>query len=100
MNLYETAPISPLADRLDRKDKRLRKTYGWTLEMFNALGEKQQWKCGICGRLMDPATANVDHLHFHISALRGYENTVSLAGGSKEKYGWLATAVEIPIPYF
>jgi hypothetical protein len=66
------------------KDKRLRKEYFWTLEMYNALGELQAWKCAICGK---PLTIpNVDHEHPKIKIER--------ASGYDRLYGdWVARTV-------
>lgn len=50
------------------KHRRLLKTYGWTLEMYNALGEFQEWKCYGCGRTSD--RLNVDHEHFKVESFR------------------------------
>ena len=52
------------------KDQRLRKLYRWTLEMYNALGEAQGWKCAGCGREAKNMPLNLDHQHFKIEAHR------------------------------
>jgi len=52
------------------KDQRLRKLYGWTLKMYNALGEAQGWKCAGCGREAKNMPLNLDHQHFKIEAHR------------------------------
>lgn len=52
------------------RDKRLRKTYGWTLEMVEALSEAQGHRCAACGREKKVMPLNVDHVHFKISASR------------------------------
>jgi 5-methylcytosine-specific restriction endonuclease McrA len=61
------------ADKKERdRDKRLRKTYGITLDQYNQILDAQDGKCAICGR---PATdfktsLNVDHFHFKITAIK------------------------------
>lgn len=52
------------------KDKRLWKTYRWTLALYNALGDLQEWKCAGCGRMFKDRQANLDHEHFKIDAHR------------------------------
>lgn len=52
------------------KDKRLWKNYRWTLAMYNALGELQNWKCAGCGREAKNACLNLDHEHFKIESFR------------------------------
>jgi hypothetical protein len=52
------------------KDKRLWKCYRWTLAMYNALGERQHWRCAICGREALTMPLNVDHEHFKIESRR------------------------------
>lgn len=80
------------------RDKRLRKIYGWSLEMVNALSEIQGHRCAACGREAKSMPLNVDHIHFHITAMRG-PRTLGEAG-IKEFEGWNATCIEIPIGYF
>jgi hypothetical protein len=48
------------------KNKRLWKCYRWTLEMYNALGELQGWRCAGCGKHRDEKKLNLDHYHFKI----------------------------------
>jgi hypothetical protein len=86
------------------RDKRLRKTYGWTLEMYNRLFEIQDGKCGACGRPPKPGgmPLNLDHRHVHITVRR------ILPGGFVETIGdpseleiptdarWFATIQEFP----
>ena len=73
------------------KDQRLRKLYGWTLEMYNALGEIQGWRCAACGREAKNMPLNLDHLHFHVVAHR-----VGLNGVVPENkdYKWMAEVRE------
>lgn len=54
------------------RDKRLRKTYGWSLEQINKLSEIQGHKCAICGRSFSEfnTSPNVDHRHFSVKAYR------------------------------
>ena len=52
------------------KRARLWKCYRWTLEMYNALGELQEWKCAGCGQKAKTMPLNVDHYHFKICAKR------------------------------
>lgn len=80
------------------KDKRLRKTYGWTLAMYYALERLQDGRCAGCGREPRKAPLQVDHFHFHITAMRG-PRTLGEAG-IKQWDGWNATTVEISLPYF
>jgi hypothetical protein len=51
------------------RDKRLQKTYGWTLEMVNALSEAQGHRCAACGRFAKEMPLNVDHVHFKVTAV-------------------------------
>lgn len=74
------------------KDRRLRKTYGWTLEMYNALGELQEWKCP-CGRALT-THANLDHLHLHIVSYRITKNHAIPSFANKAK--WYTTVREFP----
>jgi len=76
------------------KDKRLRKQYGWTLEMYNALGEFQGWRCAGCGRLSKTAPLNVDHKHFHVEAERVGPNRIPEYAFSTAK--WYASVHEFP----
>ncbi len=55
-------------DKEKAKDKRLRKTYGITLEQYNAILEFQGGRCAICGRLPKNAPLQVDHVHFKVEA--------------------------------
>ena len=52
------------------KDKRLRKTYDWTLEMYDALLAEQGGACAGCGKPATLKRMNLDHHHFHIHARR------------------------------
>lgn len=52
------------------KDRRLWKNYRWTLAMYNALGELQDWRCAGCGREAINAPLNLDHEHVKITAHR------------------------------
>lgn len=52
------------------KDRRLRKQYRWTLEMYNILGEYQKWRCAACGREAKTMPLNVDHFHFKVLSYR------------------------------
>ena len=49
------------------KDRRLWKTYRWTLEMYNRLGELQGWRCAGCGKHVSEKSLNLDHYHFKIT---------------------------------
>src|ERR1700676_378823 len=55
-----------------QRDKRLQKTYRITLADRQRILEAQGNKCGICGRVEDPADPclQVDHEHFKIEAER------------------------------
>jgi len=70
------------------KDKRLWKAYRWTLAMYNALGEKQGWRCAICGRAVKEAPLQVDHKHFKIWAIRGAKSG---------QLGWFAEVAEYDV---
>lgn len=52
------------------KDKRLWKTYRWTLTMYNALGDLQGWKCAGCGREFKDRQGNLDHEHLKVETYR------------------------------
>jgi hypothetical protein len=57
----------------DKKERALRtrcKKYGISVEYYNAIGEKQGWRCGICGRHQSEFTIslNIDHMHFKVVA--------------------------------
>lgn len=52
------------------RDKRLRKTYGWTLEMVEALSEAQGHRCAACGREKKVMPLNVDHIHFRVMSAK------------------------------
>jgi hypothetical protein len=59
------------------KAKRILKTYGWTWDMYWALGVKQGWRCAICGRTATSSALNgqldglnIDHTHFKVLARR------------------------------
>lgn len=52
------------------KAKRLWKAYRWTWGMYWALGTKQGWACGICGRIAKNMPLNVDHEHFRVQIQR------------------------------
>lgn len=52
------------------RDKRLRKTYGITLDQYNTILEAQGGKCAICGKLPKNMPLNVDHFHFKITTQR------------------------------
>jgi Recombination endonuclease VII len=59
------------AKKLRDKDKRLRKCYGWTLAMRNALFVAQDGKCAGCGRPENPDyPLNLDHEHFLTDSFR------------------------------
>jgi hypothetical protein len=73
------------------KDRRLIKNYRWTLAMFNALGDYQDWKCAGCGREFT-SPPNVDHQHFKVLAARGPE--FSIDGFER---GWVATVDEFGV---
>lgn len=68
------------------REKRYRKNYNIDLATYNAIGEKQGWRCGACGRHQSEFTVslNVDHEHFKITLVR--ENRVGFKG-------WLATTL-------
>jgi Recombination endonuclease VII len=73
------------AEEKDRaKDKRLRKTYGITLDDYNHILAAQNGRCGICGRLATEfaTSLNVDHVHFKLYA-RKLEN--------KQWHAWAVT---------
>ena len=78
-----------MTDQEKARDKRLRKSYGWTLEMYNRLFEIQGGKCGACGRPPKPGgmPLNLDHVHFHIRMQR-----VDPWQGDR----WKATVSEFP----
>ena len=69
------------------KDKRLRKTYGWTLEMYNKLLELQGGVCYGCGNPPKKASLNVDHRHFKVQI-----------GGSRG--AWYAAVPELTPAFF
>ena len=71
------------------RDKRLQKTYGWTLEMVNALSAAQGHRCAACGRVAKDMPLNVDHVHFKVVASRKEEIT-NYPRPELLKY-WLAT---------
>ena len=86
--------------KLRDRDKRLRATYGITLEQYNQILEAQDGKCATCGR---PATAfsvslAVDHEHFKVVSARctPENHYLGQADGdevSKEyQTGWIAVA--------
>ena len=68
------------------KDKRLRKNYGWTLEMYNALFALQGGVCAICGKPPKTMPLNVDHVHFHVEAT--YDPTTRF---------WMGVVKECPV---
>jgi len=61
-----------LTDQEKARDKRLRKTYGITLDLYNRILEFQDGRCGICGRLATEfkTSLNVDHRHIKIKIRR------------------------------
>ncbi len=72
------------------RDKRLQKTYGWTLEMVNALSAAQGHRCAACGRFAKEMPLNVDHKHFKVKAERRVDEGSPLKYSKPFKY-WLAT---------
>ena len=71
MNQYIPANlIDVLTPQEKAKAKRLYKAYRWTWARYQALGAKQGWRCGICGRIATGghSTLNLDHQHFKIEA--------------------------------
>ena len=71
MNQYVPANLIEVLTPQERaKAKRLYKAYRWTWAMYQALGIKQGWRCGICGRSAKNAPLNVDHEHFKVQAAR------------------------------
>jgi hypothetical protein len=72
------------------RDKRLQKTYGWTLEMVNALSEAQGHRCAACGRFAKDMPLNVDHKHFKVTARRLTDEGYALPSQSKPVKYWLA----------
>lgn len=79
-----------LSKQEQARDKRLRKTYGWSLEQVNKLSEIQGHKCAICGRSFSEFTVvpNVDHLHFHVDLKKS-----DFPFGAVK---WVATVREMP----
>lgn len=64
---------SIILDKKEReRDRRLRKTYGITLEQWREIYRAQGERCAICGRHFGTFNAppNVDHIHFKILAFR------------------------------
>src|SRR5438105_14790912 len=45
------------------KDKRLRRVYGISLNTWWDIWFAQKGKCGVCSKLLDYTTANLDHEH-------------------------------------
>jgi len=72
------------------KDQRLRKNYGWTLEMYNQLAAIQDYKCAACGKPAKTMPLNVDHKHFHIEVQRCTPPVT----------GWIANVSELNRPPF
>ena len=63
----------PQTQRERDKAKRIWAAYRWTWAMYWALGVKQGWKCGICGRTASNGALdglNLDHEHFSIQSRR------------------------------
>src|SRR5208282_119814 len=61
--------------------------YGITPAIYNAIGDAQNWRCGICGRPQSDfnVSLNIDHKHFKVVATRVYaDNGVR---------GWFASAI-------
>ena len=81
------------------KRTRLWKCYRWTLEMYNALGELQEWKCAGCGREAKTMPLNLDHKHFKIQiekptlALDHYKDWSTKQAPKESNKGWIATGV-------
>ena len=67
--------------------KRLWRNYRWTLDMYNALGEAQGWRCGACGREAIPGgmPLNLDHEHFVVNT--------ELTGSPAKHQKWRAKIV-------
>ena len=84
MLLFELTPKQEKAKRT-----RLWKCYRWTLEMYNALGELQEWKCAGCGREAKTMPLNVDHFHFKIIARRDKEAEWTIG----PHYKWYASTL-------
>jgi hypothetical protein len=71
------------------RDKRLQKSYGWSLRRVKKLDKAQKHRCGICGRLPKKAPLNVDHKHFKVAVRR-----------RSKKKGWIAQVKELNRPPF
>ena len=56
----------------ERALKQRCKKYGITPATYNAIGESQGWRCGICGRPQSDfkTSLNIDHIHFKIDVVR------------------------------
>ena len=79
VGLSEMTIREPITKQEKDKAKRLWKAYRWTWAMYWALGVKQGWKCGICGRSAKNSALNgdgmldglnLDHAHFRVVATR------------------------------
>lgn len=81
------------------KAKRIWAAYRWTWAMYWALGVKQGWKCGICGRSAKNSALNgeldglnIDHEHFKVQAFR---NSISQMAEGMPK--WCAIVPELNV---
>ena len=82
------------------KDRRLRKNYRWTLEMYNALDRLQHHICPGCGKEFK-SPPNVDHRHFKVITKRepgfginGFENGWEASVSEFEVFRWAKTKRE------
>ena len=99
--MTDLGPLLIAQEKKNReKAKRLWKAYRWTWAMYQALGAKQDWKCGICSRSAGNSALdgqldglNLDHVHFHVRSLRlGASAPARCIEGLK----WMATVDEFP----
>ena len=82
-----------LGERQAKRKYALKKKYSLTPEQYQALVDKQDGKCAICGQVQDGQLLNVDHDH-KSGRIRGLLCTAcNLAiGGFRERTDWLARA--------
>lgn len=93
----EISETETTAKKERERDKRLRKTYGITLEQWREMYRTQNERCAICHRHFGTFNAppNVDHIHYKINAYRvndaqnGKYMGWILGDGNK---GWIAIA--------